>query len=628
MPLTIGQTIHNRYRIDALLGQGGMGAVYRAWDTTLNISVAIKEMRPDPNADAHTLSQLRQQFKREAQVVAGLDHPNLVRVTDYFSWGGSECLVMNFVEGESLAKRIEREGAQPEAQVLAWARQLLDALAYCHARDVVHRDIKPQNVVITSEGKLVLVDFGLVKLWDPHNPRTQTVIRAMGTPEYAPPEQYSAFAGHTDPRSDLYSLGAMLYHLLVGRAPLSATDRMARPEQFTPLRKLAPGVSAEMEAVVLKAMALPLTERFASAQDMANALPGSSFADMTTKTSAKLPIWAWGLGGVGLLALLVGCLIGIVLVRRQAQKDGPTAVPTATPTVALAATSIASSPTATTPTPAPIPTSPSTPVPLSIVFDSDRPGHWEVYMMDERGANVVNLTNNLADDGDPAWSFDGRRIAFDTNRDGNWEIYTMNPDGTNVTRLTNHPDDDDSPAWSPDGSQVAFKSNRDGNWEIYVVNVNDQSVANLTNHSADDRLPAWSPDGQRIAYVSDRTGAWDIWLMNADGSDPINLTNHPDQDSFPAWSPEGQRIAFHSYREENAEIYVMNADGSGLTRLTDNPADDWGASWSPEGLRLAFTSDRNGNNDIYAMDANGSNVIRLTENEASDTWPVWSPTSR
>ncbi|OQY24818.1 MAG: hypothetical protein B6I35_00740 [Anaerolineaceae bacterium 4572_32.2] len=148
--------------------------------TNLNIPVALKEMTPAPQADSRTLAQLRQQFKREAQVVAGLDHPNLVRVTDYFSWGESECLVMNFVEGGSLAERIQREGALPEAQVLEWARQLLDALAYCHARGVIHRDIKPLNVIITPENKPVLVDFGLVKLWDPRDPRTQTVVRAIG----------------------------------------------------------------------------------------------------------------------------------------------------------------------------------------------------------------------------------------------------------------------------------------------------------------------------------------------------------------------------------------------------------------------------------------------------------------
>ncbi|MGC9083686.1 MAG: serine/threonine-protein kinase, partial [Anaerolineae bacterium] len=163
--LTPGTIRHNRYRIARLLGKGGMGAVYRAWDLRLNVPVAIKEMVPQPGIDPHTLTQLRQQFYQEAQVLARLHHPNLVRVTDYFEESGNAYLVMDFVEGESLADLIAARGPLPEAQVLEWARQLLDALAYCHSQGVLHRDIKPQNVIIRPDGRAVLVDFGLVKLW-------------------------------------------------------------------------------------------------------------------------------------------------------------------------------------------------------------------------------------------------------------------------------------------------------------------------------------------------------------------------------------------------------------------------------------------------------------------------------
>jgi serine/threonine protein kinase len=376
MPFAIGQVIHNRYRIDILLGEGGMGAVYRAWDMNLDIPAALKEMVPDPNADPHTLAQLRQQFKREAQVVASLDHLNLVRVIDYFTWGGSECLVMNFVEGESLAERIEREGTQPEAQVLEWARQLLDALTYCHARGVIHRDVKPQNVIITPEGRTVLVDFGLVKLWDPRDPRTQTVVRAMGTPEYAPPEQYSATAGHTDPRSDLYSLGATLYHTLTGQAPMSATDRMAMPEQFVSPRALAPYVSPQTEAAVVRAMELPITQRFSSAQEMADALRGSLPVHPPIVAPAKparrhtgLPAWAWGLGGA---VLLLGCLVGIGIFWRALQGGDETSVPH-TPVVVQDTSPPERTPTpwvvVATPTPGPT----STPIPPTATQVSPKP---------------------------------------------------------------------------------------------------------------------------------------------------------------------------------------------------------------------------------------------------------------
>ena len=245
--LDSGVVVQGRYRVVKLLGQGGMGSVYRAWDVRLKVPVALKELRPQPGLNAEMLSGLREQFEQEASVLARLIHPNLVRVTDYFEEGGNAYLVMDFVDGRSLADVIIKDGAQSEAKTAEWTRQLLEALAYCHAQGVVHRDIKPQNIVLKPDGAVVLVDFGLVKLWDPNDPRTRTVMRGMGTPEYAPPEQYGVSKDHTGPPSDIYSLGATLYHLLTGQAPATATERMAIPETFVPLRRLAPQVSERFE---------------------------------------------------------------------------------------------------------------------------------------------------------------------------------------------------------------------------------------------------------------------------------------------------------------------------------------------------------------------------------------------
>ena len=324
-----------------------MGAVYRAWHINLNIAIAIKEMVPQSDLDPHTLAQLRHQFQQEATVLARLDHPHLVRVTDFFEEGGNTYLVMDFVEGENLADRIEREGPLPEPQVLKWADQLLDALAYCHAEGVLHRDVKPQNVILRPDGRAVLVDFGLVKLWDPRDPRTRTAMRGMGTPEYAPPEQHSTQPGHTDPRSDLYGLGATLYHTLAGQAPQTASERMAFPDQFLPVRTLNPSVSGETEAAVLKAMELPVVNRFQSAAEMSAALRGRSPAPARpaapkrkpTKVMPgagpaapprkRVPVWAWALGGVAVVAMLA---LGVALALGA--MDGGTATqvsPTAAP---------------------------------------------------------------------------------------------------------------------------------------------------------------------------------------------------------------------------------------------------------------------------------------------------------
>ncbi|MDX9955724.1 MAG: serine/threonine-protein kinase, partial [Anaerolineae bacterium] len=146
MSLNIGDVLQGRYRVARLLGQGGMGAVYRVWDMRLKAPRAVKEMMPQPDINGQVLAQLQQQFQQEAAVLANLSHPHLVRVTDFFEEGGNAYLVMDFVEGESLAARIAREGCLPEPQVLAWADQLLDALEYCHGQGIIHRDIKPQNV--------------------------------------------------------------------------------------------------------------------------------------------------------------------------------------------------------------------------------------------------------------------------------------------------------------------------------------------------------------------------------------------------------------------------------------------------------------------------------------------------
>ena len=276
MTLTRGDVLQNRYRITSLLAQGGMAAVYRGWHTTLNVPIAIKEMQPQPGLDAQALAQLRQQFRQEAAILARLEHPNLVDVLDFFEEADKAYLVMTLVEGESLTGLIERGGALPEDRVLQWADQLLDALAYCHSRGVIHRDVKPANILICPDGRPVLVDFGLVKLWDPDDPHTRTVMQGMGTPEYAPPEQYGAQPGHTDPRSDLYGLGATLYHALAGEAPLTATDRMAGIRRFNSVRYLNPQVSARTDAAIAMAMELRVVDRFESAAEMRVALDKAS----------------------------------------------------------------------------------------------------------------------------------------------------------------------------------------------------------------------------------------------------------------------------------------------------------------------------------------------------------------
>ena len=205
--------------------------------------------------------QARAQFLREASTLARLDHPNLPKVSDFFTIDERDYLVMEYVPGVDLlevVREARRKGrALPEAQVLGWTEQLCDALSYLHRQDppVLHHDVKPANVKLTPEGTVKLVDFGLVRPLDAGRETTFTGLRGMGSLPYTPLEQYGEAADHTDARSDVYALGATLYHLLTGSEPPSAQEIFLRPEALVPPRRLNPELSAAVEGALLSAMA-------------------------------------------------------------------------------------------------------------------------------------------------------------------------------------------------------------------------------------------------------------------------------------------------------------------------------------------------------------------------------------
>jgi serine/threonine protein kinase len=280
MPLEIGQSIHHeRYRIDSLLGQGGMGAVYQAWDTNLEIPVAIKE-----NLDASPEAQ--KQFTREAQILARLAHPNLPRVIDSFIIPEvGQYLVMDYVEGEDLQTMLGRLGRLPEPQVLNWISQICDALAYLHNQSspIIHRDIKPGNIKIRSDGRAMLVDFGIAKVYNP------TIATTMGarafTPGYSPPEQYGT--GSTDRRSDIYALGATVYHLLTGNPPPDSLKRMVNRVEMLPPRELNNNISRAVEKMIIRSTELDTDHRYQSVEELLAALQQSEEEqDSHAKTEA------------------------------------------------------------------------------------------------------------------------------------------------------------------------------------------------------------------------------------------------------------------------------------------------------------------------------------------------------
>ncbi|HSE34464.1 MAG TPA: protein kinase [Pyrinomonadaceae bacterium] len=286
--LTPETILQGRYRIIRQLGQGGMGAVYEAVDQRLDTTVALKET-------LFSDERLRRQFEREARLLARLHHPALPRVSDHFSEGDGQFLVMQYIPGDDLSEMMtHRKGPFPPSQVLSWADQLLDALDYLHTQEpqIIHRDIKPQNLKLTSRGQIILLDFGLAKGQSGDISRVTTAASIFGyTPNYAPLEQIQGLG--TDLRSDLYSLAATMYHLLTGVKPPDALSRAAalvngQEDPLLVASEANPAAGTQADQVLKKAMSQNREQRYGSADEMRKALhAGDQAATIRDRAEAQ-----------------------------------------------------------------------------------------------------------------------------------------------------------------------------------------------------------------------------------------------------------------------------------------------------------------------------------------------------
>jgi len=276
-----GEVLRGRYKIQEQIGQGGTGSIYLAEDTRLQGRLcAVKEVEHDRALPDQFFDQAREQFFREASVLARLDHPSLPKVSDFFSVGLRDYLVMDYVPGKDLRERMlearRNKSFLSENEVLHWAAQISDALTYLHQQDppIIHRDIKPSNLKIMPSGLIKLVDFGLVKILAP-NEVTITIIQGQGTALYTPLEQYGGDDAHTDIRADIFSFGATLYHLLTNEPPAEARKRFLNSRSLTPLREINTHLSSRVEKAIIWAMSLHPDDRPSTVSEFCEALLGN-----------------------------------------------------------------------------------------------------------------------------------------------------------------------------------------------------------------------------------------------------------------------------------------------------------------------------------------------------------------
>ena len=575
MPLQLSDVLKDRYRIEDILGQGGMGAVYRAQDLNLGVHVAVKE-------NLFITDEYARQFRREANILASLRHPHLPRVTDHFVVEDEgQYLVMDYVQGEDLRELLEKRDVIPEEQVLPWFLEICDALAYLHTRTppILHRDIKPGNIKITPDGNAILVDFGLAKIADDGS-NTTTGAKAM-TPGFSPPEQYGT--GSTDARTDVYSLAATLYAALCGAVPEDALERAMGRELLTPVRKWNPKISSGVGRAVEKALSIPPDERYQSVAEFAgvlNAARLSEDATLSQKLNYLVPAFRkTGLSETATLrtqtetiserrrffpmvALFLTALfitLGVALtqtdlgLRLDAFLQSPTLIP----------------PTDPIPSPETSGTVPTESLPLFLPTDT---------------------------------------LTIDAN-----PVVTPTPSPTQEPTIT------PTPAATAIGGgmgQLAFASIKDEPPQIYLVNIDGTGLTKLTDMPDGACQPAWSPDGTQLAITSpclrsrDQYPGSSIWLFSIENLDPIQLPTIPGGGDFdPAWDPSGEKIAFTSIRDGYPQLYVINIDGSDLVNLTAKFIPHSQPVWDPRGTNLILTGERDFRPEILIMDSGGKDEL-------------------
>jgi serine/threonine protein kinase len=683
MELTQDSLLHNRYVIKEQLGKGGMGAVYLAYDTALDTNVAVKSNLA-PGEDSE------RQFLREARLLAGLRHTNLPRVTDYFVIGDVQYLVMDFIPGDDLSLVLSDSGPQPLERVLDWTTQLGDALNYIHSQDppVIHRDIKPDNVKLTPEGSIILVDFGIAKA--SASGQTTTGARAY-TPGFAPAEQYGG--GRTGPYSDQYSLAATIYKLLTGDAPADSIERMMGQTQLIPPCDLNPSIPANVDSAIMRALRLNPQDRFTRVLDFINALHDPDYKDNAAPTITARPIsepaqtqlvktqhappdtlrdprrkppptWLKAIPVVILIGVIVVMLgaVGISwVINNFGSDDTSTSTqvvfnPSNTPEIILpTVTQTATLPPPATPsntpmpipsdtaTPPPTPTDTNTPMPEPtqvgsggvIAFVSNRGDgrSFQIFTMLPDGSEVTQVTFDPINKSQPQWSPDGTRLLFVADGGGRLglDIWILNADGSDPENLTQSEGDDFHPAWSPDGSKIAFTSTRRQGFRfLHTMNTDgsDQRIFTGGLYPV-EYAPTWSPDGQWIAFVTSINDAPGKLYLRPSGGGEAREFDRGDRLGIverPAWSPDGAFIVYENIMDRKNEIYlaVFEDRGTDISALTDSLGNNE-PSWSPDSLWIVFTSTRDQNHEIYIMTSVGLLQTNLTNHIAEDKEPNWQP---
>jgi len=652
-PASVGARF-GRYEIAALIGRGGMGEVWAAHDTELDRAVAIKFLFPRPG-----FGRLADRLTHEARAASALNHPNIVTVYEVIRHEDTPLIVMEMVKGEPLGSA--RGTPQPLEQVVQLVSQTARALAAAHAHGIIHCDIKPENILVRSDGYVKVLDFGLARQIG----RDATAAGIAGTPRYMSPEQ--ARGELISPASDIFSLGLVLYELATGQyaypghSPL--LQAMPTSEPLAP-SSIDPRVPASLDSLILAMLASKPDAR-PSAAEVAERL-GEAF--VKSRQLHHRRIWQVALAG----AVLLACGLWAVNSARFSRRD--------TPEFADLRIRPLTSQAGWEGTPA------LSPDGQTVAFTwTDRLGRQsEIYRKGPNDTEPVKLTNSESEGniGYLAWSPDGSRLAFKRQRGMGGAIYSIASAGGDEQKMVDleMANRTSSIDWSPDGAELAFSdaSLIPNQLTIYLYNLRSGVKRKLTDPPplADgDWNPKFSPDGLTVAFKR-VTGYWadEIYLVPTAGGTPRRLTDARGGIWGHAWTADGKSLIVSWQRSStifglwripldapsraesitqggsdaitpatglkasrvawvnqlwDLNIYRIPANGVGKpTKLIASTLRDQGATYSPDGS-IAFISDRSGSKEIWLAKGDGSGQVQVTHfGGPSIDHLQWSPDGR
>ncbi len=641
----------NHYRIISRIGAGGMGEVWLAHDNKLERNVALKFLPVQFTSDRDRL----QRFVREAKAASGLNHPNIITIHEIgeaeTTEGKTHFIATEFIEGQTLRQVLSYEELSLK-KALDIAMQTAAALDAAHHAGIVHRDIKPENIMLRPDGLVKVLDFGLAKLdvrrslpedlvdtsakTQPEVVKTQPGM-ILGTLRYMSPEQ--ARGGNVDARTDIFSLGVVLYEL-IARQPLFAGETSAdviaaiihkEPE---PLSDFASNTPDELERIVRKALAKEARDRYQTARDLQIDLQNlkqdlefqsqfsrsgqtavSSSSDAHTAQRPGGSKWSKPLIAI---ALMVGLLIVIFATRKYLLTPPPAPLPFAQRITKLFDVRISSGGALSR-----IEFSPDGKL---IAYSLSKEQGSDIWVKQLAGGDAKQITDGKGKDRNPIWAPDGQSLAFISERGGTKGLWSVPYFGNETPKLIKEMDLTEATlvSWSSDGQKIFYAILPN----LFAVNLDSGAVSQVTNFVAGNSAATQfrvSQDGKEIAYTDKAEGKYHVFVVPIGGGSPRQITFGEGSDSYPAWFPDGQRIAFSSNRAGRRQIYLGWVDRTEPEQLVFSSDDNHNSpTISPTGDKIISIGERE-NANIFSCDLRTGKETAHTAEFGIQLFPEVSP---